>query len=159
MSTSVTAFAIARHEGRWLMVRHRRLGVTAWEVPGGHVEVGETLEEAAARETFEETGLHVIVDGLAGTCVHEWPERRRRQLIAFFRAGVKSPGAPRAPRSEPDILYAGWVDPLTLAPEEVSAFLHPLVELERSGWRGAPIHYRMSHQLGTDGRWRPAAQA
>ncbi|CAM5613392.1 Putative 8-oxo-dGTP diphosphatase YtkD [Lysinibacillus sphaericus] len=35
---------------------HKRRGV---EVPGGKVEPGETLEQAAVREVFEETGVHV----------------------------------------------------------------------------------------------------
>ena len=63
----VGAVAIIRDErGRILLVRqtyHRR---EAWGVPGGWVIRGETPREAAARETFEETGLRVTVGRVLG---------------------------------------------------------------------------------------------
>ena len=47
----------------------RRAGAPAkglWTLPGGRVEVGETLVEAVHREVMEETALKVDVIGLAG---------------------------------------------------------------------------------------------
>jgi 8-oxo-dGTP diphosphatase len=47
-----------------------------WALPGGFVEVGETVEEAADREAAEETGLVVEVARLVG--VYSDPERDPR---------------------------------------------------------------------------------
>ena len=59
--------AVAVHDGAVLLVRRGR-GPAAgeWSVPGGHVEMGETLHEAIVREVLEETGLEVVVDRFLG---------------------------------------------------------------------------------------------
>lgn len=65
------AAAIIVHEGRVLMVRRRiSEGKLSWQFPAGEVEPGETREDAAVRETKEETGLNVSVVKLLGERVH-----------------------------------------------------------------------------------------
>ena len=52
--------AVLIHEGRVLLIRRGKEPLRGrWVVPGGTVELGETLEEALVREVEEETGLVV----------------------------------------------------------------------------------------------------
>lgn len=52
--------AVVVHEGRVLLIRRGKPPLQGrWVVPGGTVELGETLEEAVIRELREETGLEV----------------------------------------------------------------------------------------------------
>ena len=49
---------IMNDEGKVFIVRMTNFG-NMWDVPGGHAHVGESHEEAGAREVKEETGLNV----------------------------------------------------------------------------------------------------
>ena len=51
MTFSVIA---ARYQDHWVFCRHRERDT--WELPGGHIEPGETPQQAAERELWEETG-------------------------------------------------------------------------------------------------------
>lgn len=52
--------AVVIHEGKVLLIRRGKEPLKGrWSVPGGTVELGETLEEALVREIGEETGLAV----------------------------------------------------------------------------------------------------
>lgn len=43
-----------RHQNKWLLSKHKDRAT--WEFAGGHREMGESLNETAARELYEETG-------------------------------------------------------------------------------------------------------
>ena len=58
---------VVRKGGRVLLVqRGKEPGRGRWSIPGGAVEAGETLREAARREVAEECGIDVQVGELAG---------------------------------------------------------------------------------------------
>jgi 8-oxo-dGTP pyrophosphatase MutT (NUDIX family) len=46
---------MAQEDGKWLICRHKTRAT--WEIPGGHREMGERIEETAERELYEETGV------------------------------------------------------------------------------------------------------
>lgn len=63
--------AIIVRDGKVLMVRRRvSEGELMWQFPAGAIEAGESPEEAAVRETLEETGLKVEAASLIGQRVH-----------------------------------------------------------------------------------------
>ncbi|MGW5366999.1 NUDIX hydrolase [Streptomyces sp. NPDC004009] len=65
------AAAIVVSEGRVLMVRRRvSEGQLSWQFPAGEIEPGESREDAAVRETHEETGVEVAAVKLLGERVH-----------------------------------------------------------------------------------------
>jgi 8-oxo-dGTP diphosphatase len=65
------SMAVVVADGKLLMIRRRqREGDLLWALPGGAIEEGETVEEAAVRETVEEVGLVVAAVKVLGERVH-----------------------------------------------------------------------------------------
>ena len=63
----IAATCIVERQGAVLMIkRDNQVGFGLWSMPGGYVDRGEVVEEAAAREVLEETGLQVEVKNLVG---------------------------------------------------------------------------------------------
>ena len=81
----VVAGTIPEADGRILLTRraiHPSYG--KWTFPGGYVDWGEAVDAAAVRETLEETGLDVSLDGLLG--VYSYPGTP--VVIVVYRARV-----------------------------------------------------------------------
>jgi 8-oxo-dGTP diphosphatase len=81
-------------EGRGLVLIERRNPPPGWALPGGFVEVGETLEQAAVREAKEETCLDVELLGQFHTYSDPRRDPRMHCISTVFVA--KATGTPRA---------------------------------------------------------------
>ncbi|MEW1816616.1 MULTISPECIES: NUDIX hydrolase [Streptomyces] len=89
------AAAVIVHEGRVLMVRRRvSEGSLRWQFPAGKVEPGETREDAAVRETREETGLAVTVVKRLGERVHPETGRPMSYIACEVLGGTAHVAAP-----------------------------------------------------------------
>ena len=83
------AAAVIIQDGRLLLVRRRVTeGSLSWQFPAGQVEPGESPEDAAVRETFEETGLVVAARRIIGDRVHPATKRQMFYVEADAIAGT-----------------------------------------------------------------------
>jgi 8-oxo-dGTP diphosphatase len=78
----IGVFALIFDAGR-VLLGHRR-DIDWWNLPGGGMEAGETVDEALCREVREETGLEVEVERLVG--VYSKPQKQ--EVVLTFRCRV-----------------------------------------------------------------------
>lgn len=100
------ALVVVHRAGRFLLVQERR-PPHDWYLPAGRVEPGETLLQAAHRETREEAGIPIAVEGLL-RMEHTPRGDGTARCRAIF---VASPADDTPLKSEPDdeSLGAAWV--------------------------------------------------
>src|SRR5438034_4763795 len=79
----IGVFALIFDNERRILLGHRR-DIDWWNLPGGGMEAGETVDEALCREVREETGLEVEVERLVG--VYSKPQKQ--EVVLTFLCQV-----------------------------------------------------------------------
>lgn len=81
-SPRVTVASVVADGERYLIVEEEVNGRLAYNQPAGHLENGESLVNAALRETLEETGWTVQIKHLIG--VHQWRSTEHGESVLRF---------------------------------------------------------------------------
>jgi NADH pyrophosphatase NudC (nudix superfamily) len=84
----VTVAALAERQGRFLLVEERIARRLVFNQPAGHVERGETLVQAVARETREETAWRFTSEAFLGAYLWRHPGTGRASLRFAFIGSV-----------------------------------------------------------------------
>src|SRR6202162_1116448 len=109
----IAADVIAEIGDRIVLIERKNFP-PGWAIPGGSVDIGETVEQAAVREALEETSLEVELRALLG--VYSRPDRDPRgQTVTVVYIG-RGHGTPRARDDAKEIgLFAPIEPPAPLA--------------------------------------------
>jgi len=97
--------AIITRNGRILLEKRKNdLGRGKWSIPGGLVELGESLEQTVIREVQEETGLVVdapeLIDVISQVTLDESGKVKYHFVIVDYLANIKSGTASAASDAE-----------------------------------------------------------
>ena len=105
----VTVACVIEREGRFLLVEERAPEGVVLNQPAGHLEPGESLVDAALRETLEETGCEVELDGLLGMAQYTSPANGITYIRTTFRGRLLREDSQT--ELDPDILGTLWLTP------------------------------------------------
>jgi 8-oxo-dGTP pyrophosphatase MutT (NUDIX family) len=85
-STDLTIGAVIEKDGRYLLVEEFSQGAAVINQPGGHIEAGESPEDAVLREVLEETGCRVVCGDLIGVYLFVHPQSCQQFLRIVYVA-------------------------------------------------------------------------
>ena len=69
----VTVATVIEKNGKYLLIEEQSSQGLVFNQPAGHLEANESLQEAAIRETLEETGWHIEIEGVVGMALYRSP--------------------------------------------------------------------------------------
>ena len=115
----VTVATVIEKDNRYLMVKEHAENNLVYNQPAGHLDPNESLENAACRETLEETGWDICLTGFLGVSVYKSPANNITYVRNTFVAKPLHHHRDQA-------LDDGIVDALWLTYEEILQREHEL---------------------------------
>ena len=105
MKETRAASTVIVQDNKFLLVKARRgMAKGLWNNPGGRLEKGESFEEAAVRETLEETGFQAKLDRLVNT--YQFQKSPDHHIVKKVFSTTITGGSLRIPKDE--IEEAKW---------------------------------------------------
>ena len=106
----VTVATVVADQGKYLLVeeRDKTSGELVFNQPAGHLEDGESITEAAKRETLEETGWTIELQGILGVALYTAPNNG----LTYHRTTFLGTPLTRLENAtlDPDIHAVHWLD-------------------------------------------------
>jgi mutator protein MutT len=132
--------AVIVDEGKVVLVKRKYEPLKGhWSLPGGMVEVGETLEAALTREMLEETGLNVVVGPVIEVFDRITLDEQQRAEYHYVLIDYVCWPSAGTLRAGSDVDAAIWVDPATLGEysvtEKATSIIHRALTLTREAPR------------------------
>jgi 8-oxo-dGTP pyrophosphatase MutT (NUDIX family) len=106
---NVTVAAIVEQDGRFLLVEEETDDGLRFNQPAGHLDEGESLVAACAREALEETAYEFTPTALVG--VYQWPRPQRDITYLRFAFAGKLGARDTLRQLDTGILRAVWLTP------------------------------------------------
>ena len=114
----VAVGAVVIHRNRVLLVRRGKQPAKGdWAIPGGRVELGESMQAAAAREVLEETGISIKPGELIYYFETIQPDQNGKIQFHYIIFDFMATYLTGEPNPQDDALDARWI-----APTEIHAF-------------------------------------
>ena len=129
------ATIVSDADGRLLLVQEQVHGQSVLNQPAGHLEAGESLQDAARRECLEETGWDVELTALVG--IYQWEAPDGTPFLRFTFAATPLEHHPERPLDD-GIEQAIWLTPDALA--RTGNLRSPLVLRCVQDWLSRPPH-------------------
>jgi 8-oxo-dGTP pyrophosphatase MutT (NUDIX family) len=123
---SVTVAAVIERGGRFLFVEEMANGQRVLNQPAGHLDPGESLAQAVAREVLEETGNRFTPTALLG--IYRW-RYDKEEGVTFLRFAFlgRVDGVEEGRKLDGEIIGLAWLTPAELAARR-AAHRSPLVQ-------------------------------
>lgn len=107
---SVTVAAIIEKDGKFLLVEEETSDGIRFNQPAGHLDPGETLEQAVARETMEEAAYEFTATALLGMYMSRYTSARTGKDVTYLRFAFKGEiGAKHDRPLDVGIIRAVWM--------------------------------------------------